>query len=139
VPGLASKIASMRASVARYSACVLMTFGFMTWRPRSYGLGIDFIVFLVGSHEADVNREEGIVDPHDKPVLVSADIEHDPAVLQNARGAVVGLQVSGRSPLGGLSFRMPSLQSRLHSSLFLPVFFERFLGDDAHFLVPSSY
>src|SRR4051794_3885200 len=91
VPGLASKISSTRASVALYSASVLMIFGFMACRPPSDRLGIDFIVLLVSPHEPDIDGEELVVDPHHQPEFIAANIEHDAAILQDARRPVAGL------------------------------------------------
>jgi hypothetical protein len=43
-------------------------------------LGIDGIVLLVRSHEADIDRVELVVNPHDEPVFVASDIEYNTAI-----------------------------------------------------------
>jgi hypothetical protein len=40
-------------------------------------LGVDFIVFFVGSDEPNIDGEERIIDPDHKTVFVAADIEHE--------------------------------------------------------------
>ena len=45
---------------------------------------IDRIVLGVGAEKANVYHLVGVVNPHHQPILVAGNIEHNPAVLENA-------------------------------------------------------
>ena len=86
---------------------VLMTSSFMACCPPSNRLGIDFIVFFVGSDESDIDGEELVIDPYCKTVLIAANVEHDSAISQNARCTVTCLYCGRRRPLSVPGFRVP--------------------------------
>jgi hypothetical protein len=58
----------------------------------------------MSAYKADVQYAMSIQDNHDKPVVVSLDVEYDPVVGQEAGVAVNVLDVCRRTP-----FRVPGI------------------------------
>jgi hypothetical protein len=92
----------------------------------------------MGANEAEIDDADYIVDLDDQPIAVAADVEDDPAVLQDACRAILRLHVRGLLPRGSPHRRIPSIKCRLDYSLILPpckrnhILTQSTPGDDPH-------
>jgi hypothetical protein len=83
-------------------------------------LCIDGVVLLVRADELDENDPVRIVDGRDQAILVASDIEDHTAVLQDARGTKVGLDVRRGLPLGLEDMAMPGKKWLLRVGILRP-------------------
>jgi len=85
---------------------------FMVWLPsiHVYRFGINSVVLFVSANELDVNQAKFVGNSGYQPLIVSLDVEHDPAVFQDAGVSVMGLDVCGLRPVCFTGFVMPSQQ-----------------------------
>src|SRR5579859_4791245 len=133
VPFPADMRPSISFNAARWSAFVLM--GFISILSSSNCLCIDPVVLRMSADEPYVNHAIRIVDPHYQPIPVASDIEHRPAVAQDAGGAKVPLDVARRTPIRPEhmsvpgEYRLPSIGIRGLSAPETP---QRGKGNNAH-------
>src|SRR5450759_2454949 len=103
--------------------------------PSSHCLRIDLIILRVRSDEPDVDHTVWVVDLYDKAIPVPADIEHDPASLENARVSVMALDIGRVGPVCSTHLCVPVLQGALRvavAPIALPEEPERTLRNDPH-------
>lgn len=70
-------------------------------------LCIDPVVLFVGANKPDIDYLGGIIDPDDKSILVSCNIEHYPPAFQNAGVPEVPLHLSGGVPVNMTAIVVP--------------------------------
>lgn len=80
---------------------------------RLNGRSVDPVVGGVGTYEADKHDSCVVVNPRDKAVMISRDVEDDPISWQEIGGRVPGRDVVWRFPSGGLGFVEPCFQGCL--------------------------
>ena len=78
------------------------------WEAKHYPIDLpDPVVLPVRADEPDIDNAIGIVDPHRDPVLVARDVEHRPAVLEDAGRADVAFDIGGRRPVRRAHLAVP--------------------------------
>jgi len=75
-----------------------------------YRFGINSVVLFVGAYELDVNQAKFVGNSGYQPVIVTLDVEHNPAVFQDAGVGVMCLDVSWLRPVCFTGFVIPSQQ-----------------------------
>ena len=95
---------------------------------RVYG-----IVLLMCPEKLDKQQALAEYNLADKPVFVSADVEDDSSPLENARVAVLGLDMLRSLPGCPLRLMVPGLELLLAVRVFHPEEFEPAPRDHSHF------
>src|SRR2546425_908677 len=98
----------------------------------SYLLDVNRIVFCMRAHKADVDHSVRIVDLHYKPVVVALNVEHNTVIANDARAAVLRLDLSWGIPVFSFHLPVPSQEWLLGIGVNLPEPSEHLLGDDPH-------
>jgi len=103
--------------------------------PALNRLHINLVVLGVGADESDIHDPIGIVDPHHQPVFVSGNVEHHPAILEDAGIAKVLLYLRRGCPVSFESMPIPR-QHRFRgigvARIIFPECPERRYGNDSH-------
>ncbi len=112
---------------AEYSAAVFITFSLLIVGLRVYG-----IVLLMCSDELD--KQDALAEQNlaDEPVLVPANVENDSSPFENARAAILSLDVLRSLPGCSLRLMVPGLELLLAVPVLLPEELEPAPRDHSH-------
>lgn len=84
------------------------------------------------SDKPDVEDLQFVIDANDEPVFVAGDVEHNPSVLQDARGLVLVFDAVLRLPGCPLRFGKPRFERLFSVPVFQPEGSEGRAGNDSH-------
>lgn len=96
------------------------------------GFGVNQIVLGVRADEFHVNSLEAIGHRHHQSIVIALDVEHDPAILQNAGTTVLRLDVRRLAPVRLLHLIHPRLQGLLGVRIGFPERSQVADGNDSH-------
>src|SRR5207342_2618710 len=88
---------SISFNAARWSA--LVRIGLISMAALLDRLCVDPIVLRMRPDESDVDDAIRVVDPNHQPIPVASDVEHDPAVVEDARSREFPLDVRRCGPV----------------------------------------
>ena len=89
----------------------------------------------MGANKAHVYNPVGVVDPHDKTILVPRNIEHHSAIFKDAGIPEILLYIARRTPIGMQGMAVPGqcwLFGILIFRVCFPEDFQRRQCDDSH-------
>src|SRR5437867_3758170 len=98
----------------------------------SHLLRVDRIVLSVRADKSDVDHAVRVVDLHHEPVVVALDVEHHAVVTNDARAAVLRLDLGRSLPVLLFDFPVPRKKGFLRVRISLPELPERLFSDDPH-------